>query len=62
MNMDGDNIKIFPKRKTAYDSNGRTLMFINNISMFCNKYHTFACIICAYNMCGFHRKICYVYT
>ncbi|KAI4580535.1 hypothetical protein MJT46_019304, partial [Ovis ammon polii x Ovis aries] len=22
MNMDGDNIKIFPKRKTAYDSNG----------------------------------------
>uniref|UniRef100_A0A8C2P6E5 Adhesion G protein-coupled receptor L4 n=1 Tax=Capra hircus TaxID=9925 RepID=A0A8C2P6E5_CAPHI len=25
MNMDGDNIKIFPKRKTAYDSNGRTL-------------------------------------
>lgn len=38
MNVDGDYIKIFPKRKAADDTDGRTLTVIYTMSMICNKY------------------------
>lgn len=31
MNVDGDYIKIFPKRKAAYDSYGKTLIVLYSI-------------------------------
>lgn len=38
MNVDGDYIKIFPKRKAAYDSYGKTLIVLYSMSVICNKY------------------------